>query len=143
MKILVIILIIVAIVQSIIFIWCDLLQYISKREVFALQESIKNIHTDFMREKERLRKMIDTRDKLNETLIKRLKDEVAHVELLEKELKKMDNIPLQSWQNPCANPDYPCSNPHHDCINCPRIGGGGHYTTNTGIYDNTIKEDKA
>ena len=41
-------------------------------------------------------------------------------------------VPLQTWQNPCANPDYPCSNPHHDCINCPRISGG-HYTTTTEI----------
>lgn len=31
-------------------------------------------------------------------------------------------IPLQSWQTPCADPNYPCENPQMDCINCPRFG---------------------
>lgn len=30
------------------------------------------------------------------------------------------NIPLLSWQTPCADPNYPCENPQMDCINCPR-----------------------
>lgn len=38
-------------------------------------------------------------------------------------------IPLQTWQNPCADPSYPCMNPFGDCINCPRRGSEGIITT--------------
>lgn len=90
MKILVIILIIVAIVQSLIFIWCDLLQYIRNKAYIVLQETMKNVQKDFMVEKEHLRNMIDERDKVITSLTERLKDEIYRVELLERQLEMKD-----------------------------------------------------
>ena len=43
------------------------------------------------------------------------------------------NIPLQTWQNPCADPNYPCTNPQMDCINCPRKGSGTYSITISNI----------
>lgn len=87
MKILVIILIIVAIVQSIIFVWCDLLQYIRGKREAVLQETVKNVHQDFMTEKEKLRELIDERDKVIDLLRSELRVERHRVELLERQLE--------------------------------------------------------
>lgn len=87
MKILVIILIIVAIVQSLIFIWCDLLQYIRNKAYIVLQETMKNVQKDFMVEKEDLKKMIDERDKVIDLLRSELGVERHRVELLERQLE--------------------------------------------------------
>lgn len=41
--------------------------------------------------------------------------------------------PFQPIYTPCYAPDGICTNPQRDCINCPKIGTGGTWSTNTSI----------
>lgn len=87
MKILIITLIVLLIVQTAVFTWCDLLQYLRGKREAILQETIKNVHQDFMAEKERLRELIDERDKVINLLRSELRDERHRVNLLERQLE--------------------------------------------------------
>ena len=59
-------------------------------------------------------------------------------ELLEEKDKESRYVPsyppiiVSNPNPPCYAPDGICTNPQHDCVNCPRTGGGGTWTTNTG-----------
>jgi len=88
MKALIIILIVLLIVQIAIFTWCDLLQYLRGKREAILQETIKNVHQDFMAEKERLRELIDKRDELITSLDKLLKEKEIRIKLLERKLEE-------------------------------------------------------
>lgn len=62
MKTLVIILIVVLIVQTIVFIYCDLWQMLRNKDGELTAETLKNLQEDFMKEKQRFQMLLDDRD---------------------------------------------------------------------------------
>ena len=42
-----------------------------------------------------------------------------------------------NYNIPCYAPNGVCANPFHDCINCPKMFGGGGYTTTSELQPNT------
>lgn len=74
-----------------------------------------------------------------------LKADFTDFERDHKIMERLKDIPLQSWQNPCYDPNLPCMNPQKDCINCPRTGLTDGIITTTEFYrdeDLKVKEDK-
>lgn len=45
--------------------------------------------------------------------------------------------PNNGYNVPCYAPNGVCANPFHDCIDCPKMFGGGGYTTSSGSQPNT------
>ena len=45
--------------------------------------------------------------------------------------------PDNGYNVPCYASNGVCVNPFHDCINCPKMFGGGGYTTTNELQPNT------
>jgi hypothetical protein len=57
-------------------------------------------------------------------------DDLRDIRLADKFGKTSPNVPTPL---PCYAPNGICTNPQRDCINCPKIGTGGTWSTNTAI----------
>lgn len=57
-------------------------------------------------------------------------DDLKDIRIADKLGKTSPNIPTPL---PCYAPNGICTNPQRDCINCPKIGTGGTWSTNTSI----------
>lgn len=99
MKALIIILIVLLIVQTAIYAWCDLLQFLRGKREAILQETMKNVQKDFMSEKERLRELIDKRDELILSLDKLLKEKEIKIKMLERRLKIKRELEEKSFEH--------------------------------------------
>lgn len=101
---------------------CEL--YRHKYKIEELIRDIQLLEGTQERFSEQLMKMNDLKKEIDS-----IKDDFTDFERDHKILDKLKDIPLQTWQNPCADPNVLCMNPLRDCINCPRRGLTGVITT--------------